>query len=243
MINLCTMLSFLSENYDWIIGLLSIAVSVIIAYHIHKLSKRLSTKENLTNIKLIKDQTKEIISEVYTIKGRRKKVIVINLKDIKKYPNGGSTAGSIKDATYGGVEVFLPEIRKIYITKHNKLTLKGKNNKLYREVQVVGIIPYKWIEYIEPHGDEYNSCALRIFCRFKKYNPYLHFSFHKNYFKLKGLKYLFKLNLYYFLPYSKFIYYTENPNYVEGNNYYWEQYHFFCDENELRKKPPSPRWE
>ena len=242
MINLCTLLGFLSENYDWIIGLLSIAVSVIIAYHIHNLSRKLSTKEKLTNIKIIKDQTKEIISEVYTTKGSRKRVIVINLKQIKKYPNGASTAGSIKDATYSGVEVFLPVIRKIYITKHGKLTLKSRNNKLYREVQVVGIIPYKWIEYIEPHGDEFNSCALRIFCRFKKYSPYIRLSFHKNYFKLKGLKYLFKLNLYYFSPYSKLVYYIENPNYVEGNNYYWEQYNFYCDEKELGKIkiPPSP---
>jgi len=239
-INLCTLLSFLSENYDWIIGLLSIAVSVIIAYHIHNLSRKLSTKEKLTNIKIVKDQTKEIISEVYTTKGRRKKVIVINLNQIKKYPNGGSNAGSIKDATYSGVEVFLSVKRKIYITKHNKLTLESRNNKLYSEVQVVGEIPYKWIEYIEPHGDEFNSCALRIFCRFKKYSPYIRLSLHENYFKLKGLKYLVKINLFSFSPYSKLVYYTENPNYVEGNNYYWEQYHFYCEEKELRKIKITP---
>lgn len=236
MTNFCTIWEFLSDNYDWIIGLVSIAVSVIIAYHIHLLSRKLSTKEKLTNIKLIKDQTKEIISEVYTTKGSRKKVIIIDIKQVKKYPNGGSTAGSIKDATYSGVEVFLPEIRKIYITKHNKLTLKERKNKLYSEVQLVGIIPYKWIEYIEPHGDEYNSCALRIFCRFKKYKPFVHFSYHKNFFKLKALRYLFNINLYYFSPYSKFVYYTKNPKYVEGHNYYWEEYHFFCDAKELRKR-------
>ena len=43
------------------------------------------------------------------------------------------------------------------------------------------------------------------------------------------------MNLFYFSPYSKLVYYTENSNYVEGKNYYWEQYHFYCDEKELRK--------
>ncbi|MBN2788068.1 MAG: hypothetical protein JXQ69_07085 [Paludibacteraceae bacterium] len=234
-IYLCTIWDFLSDNYDWIIGLLSIIISVIIAYHIYSLSKKLSTKEKLTNIKLLKNLTKEIISEVYTTKGSRKKVIIINLNQIEKYPNGCTTAGFIKDATYNGVEVFLPEIRKIYRTKHNKFTLKSRNNKFHCEVQVVGVIPYKWIEYIEPHGDEYNSCALRIFCRFKNYKPYVDFSFHKNLLKLRAIKYMFKINLYYFSPYINFVYYTKNQNYIEGENYYWEQYHFFCNEKELRK--------
>ncbi len=235
MINICIIWNILSDNYDWIIGLLSIIISAVIAYHIYSLSRRLSTKEKLTNIKLLKDLTKEIISEVYTTKGSRKKVIIINVNQIRKYPNGGTTAGSIKEATYNGVEVFVPEVRKIYITKHNKLTLKSRNNKLYCEVQVVGVIPYKWIEYIEPHGDEYNSCALRIFCRFKKYKPYAYLSCHKNFIRFRALRYLFNINLYHFLPYDNFVYYTKNQNYVEGQSYYWEQYHLFCNAKELRK--------
>lgn len=230
-----------NPNFDWVgccIELFGIIVSGFIAYHIYNLSKKISTKEELSNIKFLKDETKNIISEAYSSKYKRKKIIIIDVKQRDKYPDGGCIAGSIKDASYEGVEVFLPEIRKIYLNKHNRQTLKEKGNKFYCEVQVVGVIPYNWIEYIEPHGDEYNSCALRIFCRYKKYSPYIRFSFHKNFFKLKGLKYLFRINLRYFSPYSKLLYYRENSGYIEGKSHYWEQYLFFCEAKKLKDRKP-----
>lgn len=235
MVELCIKES-LFTNYNWIIGLI---IQGFIAYHIYVLSKKTSKKEELSNIKYLKEETKSIISEAYSSKGSRKKIIIIDVKQINKYPDTGYTAGSIKDANYEGVEVFLPEIHKIYLNKHDKLTLKERNNEFYCEVQVVGIIPYKWIEYIEPHGDEYNSCALRIFCKFKKHNPHIKLNFHKDYLKLKGLKYLFRINFCYSSPYNKFVYYKKNPNYIEGHNYYWEQYYNFCDEKELKYKKPE----
>ncbi len=230
MIQLSVMEEFF-KNYNWIIGLV---IQAFIGYHIFVLSKRTSKKTELSNTKFLKEEARNIISEAYSSESNRKKVIIIDVQNIKKYPDGASIAGSIKGTIYEGVEVYIPVTKKVYKTKHNKLTLKPKGNEFYCEVQLVGVIPYKWIEYIEPHGDEYNSCAGRIFCGFKSYQPYFSLKLHRHLFTKKGFKYILSMNLWYFSPFNEIIYYKENPKYNKATDYYWEEYHFFCKEKELK---------
>lgn len=229
MIKLCVIEKFF-KNYNWVIGLI---VQGFIAYHIFVLSKRTSKKTELSNTNHLKEEARKIISEAYSSESQRKKLLIIDVRNIKKYPDGGCIAGSIKNANYAGIEVHIPIIKKIYKTPNNKLTYKSKGNEFYCDVHLVGVVPYKWIDYIEPHGDEYNSCAGRIFCRFKFYRPYIRTNFQKRSLTLNGYKYLISMNLWYFSPYNEIIYYVKNSKYEKGVNYYWEEYHFFCKEKEL----------
>jgi hypothetical protein len=228
--NFCIIDEFF-KNYNWIIGLV---VQGFIGYHIFVLSKRTNKKTELSNTKFLKEEARNIISEAYSSESNRKKVIIIDVQNIKKYPDGASIAGSIKGINYEGVEVYIPVTKKVFKTKHNKLTLKSKGNEFYCDVQLVGVIPYKWIEYIEPHGDEYNSCAGRIFCRFKSYQPYFKLKLHRHLFTKEGYKYLLSFNFWYFSPYNEIIYYIKNPKYNKATDYYWEEYHLFCKELDIK---------
>lgn len=216
------------KNYNWIIGLL---VQGFIAYHILVISRRTSISAFIERKAELQNTAQKIIHEAYQLKTRRTAVSIINIKELSKYPNSGFFADSIKSTLYEGVEVFIWGGVKLYKNNKNEITRKSKGNTFFKEVHMTGIIPYKWIEKIEPSGDEYYTRA-RIYCRFKKYEPI--FKFKPANYNFKNFKNLFSIDLFYFGPYNVFNYYTLNPDYIEGKNHYWEEYDYLCSEKELK---------
>ena len=83
------------KSFGWIIGL---AVQGFIAYHIFVLSKRTNFRNKLESKKEFKEKVQKLVHEAYALKSRRTKVMIVNVNQINKYPNGGCFADSIKSA-------------------------------------------------------------------------------------------------------------------------------------------------
>ena len=89
-----------------------------------------------------------------------------------------------------GVE-FFSGVKELYKTPVGHLTLDKENNeRLNFNVFEVGVIPYEWIEYVDPRGDEF-SYRPQFFARFK--------GLHKT-------------------PYKYLTYYIESDTYHEGSD-------------------------
>lgn len=101
----------------------------------------------------------------------------------------------------------------------------------------MGIIPFSAIEEIGFVGNEYTSSA-QIYCHFKHYfRPKISFKriFRENKGKSKFVR-RFNFQLCQNIPYQKYNYYTLNKNYDESVDYYWDKFHYLCNENDFGKK-------
>lgn len=164
-------MEWIQANYGWI---LSLIVQSFIAYHIFFLSKRLSTKSKLEHREKLKEQAEKILRDIHS-KGLSPKVYLVNInRYFKDYPSNKEKRFSgyshiradIKATRFDGIEFFAEMPKEVYKKSDSRLTFKGeKKNKLFN-VYPVGIIPYEWIEYIDPEGDEYGYVPL-IYCHFK----------------------------------------------------------------------------
>ena len=195
-------LYWLSDNYQWTIGLI---LQVVIAYHVFYLSKRLSDKAKLEHKDKIKQKSEELKP------GRE--IYLVNIKRyFKDYPSNQEKLFSgyshikaeMKATRFDGIELFCG-IKEVYRKSDGVLTLNSEQENLTQEkfkVFEVGIIPYEWIKYIDLRGDEHGFVPL-FFC-------YFH-----------GRRY-WKMSLERFLPFGypfkEIVYYRENGVYREGED-------------------------
>jgi len=202
-------ISWLSENYGWVISLL---IQIFIAYHVFFLSKKLSNRARLEHKEKIKLKAEELLSEIH----RRKlnsKVYLVNVKRyFKDYPSnkekifeGYSHIGAeIKSTRFDGVQFFCG-IKEVYRKQDGGLTFSNKTETSAQEkfkVFEVGVVPYEWIEYIDLEGDEYAYVPL-FYCHYKG----------KVYWKRSWRRFLP-----FGYPYKEVIYYRESSVYHEGSD-------------------------
>jgi len=182
---------------DNLIGIIGIIVGSIIAYHVYFLSKTLDLKDKLSH----KDNVRKIVEPILQKinNGISSKCELINIeKYLTHYPNlksedkNGYTnfGGELKALRFDGVEFFCG-VKELYKTKDGKFTLhKDGNTKQESNVFEVGVIPYEWIEYVDPGGDEF-SYRPQFFAKFK--------GLHKT-------------------PYRYLTYYVESTTYHKGSD-------------------------
>lgn len=193
MIPLC--INWLLENA---VGILGIAINTFIAYHVYFLSRRINLKDKL----LHRDNLRQIVEKIlYKInKGIRRKVELVNIKKYSThYPHtneenkDGYTylAAELKALRFDGIEFFCG-VKEVYRKTNGKLSLNNEEGSTREKFNIfeVGVIPYEWIEYIDPRGDEFS------------YRPQFFTSF-------KGL---------YKSPYKYVVYYQESDIYQEGSD-------------------------
>lgn len=125
-------------NYQWLVSTL---LSVIIAYHVYYLSKRVTLKDKLEHKEIIKSKTDNLISKIVR-EGLRRKVLLVNINwYFKDYPSntekiGGYSviAGEIKATRYDGVEFFCDMPKSIYEREDGKITFLIRR-KILRNVE------------------------------------------------------------------------------------------------------------
>ena len=221
------------KDYNWIFSLI---VQIFIAYHILSLTVKSTKKSKLEHKNEIRNKINELIQEVYVKKCRNHGVMIIDLDNLKKYPNGGCIKAEVKATRYEGVEFFWGN-SNIFTEGNGKLTLKAGKNKLIFEAYEIGILPYEWIEDVQLNGDDFNSCA-QIYCHFKKYKPYLKINSSlfklKNIFKKRSWKYFITIRIFDYIPFNNIIYFKKNEKYQVGKSYYWEEFHELFKKNELK---------
>jgi len=157
---------------DNLIGIISILVGGFIAYHVYFLSKRLGLKDKLARKDEIRKQVEPILQKIR--QGISSKCELVNVKKyLTHYPHTNDEGrygytyfgGELKALRFDGVE-FFSGVRELYRTPKDKFSLnKEGNTKLDFNVFEVGVIPYEWIEYVDPRGDEFNYRP-QFFCQF-----------------------------------------------------------------------------
>jgi hypothetical protein len=180
-----------------LIGIVGILVGGFIAYHVYFLSKRLDLKDKLTHKDQIRKRVEPLLYEIR--KGISSKCELINVKKyLTHYPHTNDESrhgytyfgGELKALRFDGIEFFCG-VKELYKTPTNEFSLdKDGNERLSFNVFEVGVIPYEWIEYVDPRGDEF-SYRPQFFARFK--------GLHKT-------------------PYKYLNYYIESDTYNEGSD-------------------------
>ncbi len=182
---------------DNLIGIMSIFVGGFIAYHVYFMSKKLDLKDRLSHKDGIRKRVEPILHEIR--KGISSKCELINIKKyLTHYPHRNDEnrqgytyfGGELKALRFDGVE-FFSGVRELYKTPEDNFSLsKEGNERLHFNVFEVGIIPYEWIEYVDPRGDEF-SYRPQFFAQFK--------GLHKT-------------------PYKYLAYYIKSDTYREGDD-------------------------
>lgn len=210
-------IEWLKENYVWIIN---IAIQSFIAYHIFFLSRKISTRTKLRHKNKIKKQAEKILCEIYRKKLNSKIYLVNTRRYFKDYPSNkerrilgySHIRAEIKSTRFDGVEFFAEMPKNVYRKPNGQLSFNENTGKKEFIVYPVGIVPYEWIDYIDPEGDEYGYVPL-IHCFFKG----------KIYWKF------WRKLLFFGYPYKKIIFYKKSEFYEEKNDPYDMKYIYFSD--------------
>lgn len=204
--------------FENLLTIISIGVSIFIAYHIFFLSKRITFKDKLAHYKAVEKLVKEILGKIYDAK-QRNRVYIVDIDMYDKYPSNDSgryshIAGGLKDSAIDGVEIVLFETETVqHISGDKYRKAKDGTDRAYR----IGVIPYERIIDFKLDGDGANNSPL-IYCKFKP-----KWVINKNRpIKIAGIK-IPRLQKEWF-PFAKYRYYRKNPNYDSRKNYYWEIY-------------------
>lgn len=161
-----------------IVGILGIIVGGFIAYHVFFLSKKINLKEELNHRSKLKKDIEPLLNKIRN--GTSSRVELINVKKYRThYPDSNNLdtdgytyiGAELKALKFDGVEFFCG-IRDVYKNSDGKLTFQ-KENAVKQDFNVyeAGVIPYKWIEYIDIDGDEY-SYRPQFFVRFSGKDKY-----------------------------------------------------------------------
>ena len=179
------------ELSDWF-ALAGVVFSGFIAYHVFFLSRRLSFQDEMAHGAKVREQVAILMSDIR--KGYNSKIEFINIKRYKKdYPHNNEEnrqgytyqAAELKGYSYDGVE-FFNSVHDAYLDAEGKLTFKKTKKPAGFGVLEVGVVPYEWIVYIDPIGDD-TAYRPQFFTKFKgrigkrgKYRvPYKSFRFCK----------------------------------------------------------------
>lgn len=155
-----------------IIASVGVIVSGFIAYNIYFLSKRLTFKDEMTHGATVREKVDELLAEIK--RGSNRKIEFINVKRYKKdYPHNNEEnrhgytyqAAELKGYSYDGVE-FFNTIHDGYLDADGNLTLKKTKKSAGHGILEVGVVPYEWIVYIDPVGDD-TAYRPQFFAKFK----------------------------------------------------------------------------
>lgn len=156
---------------DWIAAI-GVLVSGFIAYHVFFLSKRLSFQDEMVHGSKVREQVNELLRDIR--KGYSSKIEFINVKRYKKdYPHNNEEnkhgytyqAAELKGYSYDGVE-FFNYLHEAHLDKAGNITLKKTKKPAGFNVYEVGVVPYEWIDYIDPAGDD-TAYRPQFFTQFK----------------------------------------------------------------------------
>jgi len=154
------------------IALAGVVFSGFIAYHVFFLSRRLSFQDEMTHGAKVREQVAVLMSDIR--KGYNSKIEFINVKRYKKdYPHNNDEnrhgytyqAAELKGYSYDGVE-FFNSVHDTYLDAEGKLTFKKTKKPAGFGVLEVGVVPYEWIVYIDPVGDD-TAYRPQFFTKFK----------------------------------------------------------------------------
>lgn len=172
------MISYILDN---LIGIIGIIVGSFIAYHVYFLSKKINLKDKLVHKENIQKAVEPLLLNIK--KGLSSKTELINTKKyIKYYPHNNKLnkngytylRAELKSIRFDGIEFFC-KVSELYKDVNGNFTLKNENESVIESKNVfeVGIIPYEWIEYVDPNGDEF-SYRPQFFTSFNgfKNSPY-----------------------------------------------------------------------
>lgn len=155
-----------------VIAIIGLIVSSFIAYNIYFLSKRLTFQDEMAHGAKVRKQVDGLLADIR--KGYNSKIEFINVKRYKNdYPHNNEEnrygytyqAAELKGYSYDGVE-FFNSVQGAYLDADDNVTLKKTKKKAKFNLLEVGVVPYEWIVYVDPIGDD-TAYRPQFFAKFK----------------------------------------------------------------------------
>lgn len=155
-------------NFSWVpLGSLVVSLfSLTFTVAIFLLGRRLSFRQQRERVRELRKKAWMVLSPMRA-EGLSSKIIVMNVARYQRGYDGSNSvtwrggmfsAGELIEISHGGVEVILAGRKSFYDTDNRRtLTVTDKPAQVVIEV---GHIPWKWIEDIEPDGDEFDGSAI-----------------------------------------------------------------------------------
>jgi hypothetical protein len=139
----------------------------------------------------IREKVDSLLQKIH--EGYNSKIEFINVNRYKKdYPHNNKKtrsgytyqAAELKGYSYDGVE-FFSDIKDGYLDGNGHLTLKKTEKLAGVNIYEVGVVPYEWIVYIDPLGDD-TAYRPQFFAKFKgmyntPYNKVRYYRLSENY--------------------------------------------------------------
>ena len=182
---IATITMWLEQNA---VGLLGIGVGGFIGYHVYYLSKRIDLRGKLEHKSYVSQQVEPLLAAM--ARGNARKIELVNARRYPKHYLGQNEqnrhgyaylGAELKALRFDGVEFFC-EIVGLYQEHDGHLTLTESPSatRLTSSAFVVGVVPYEWIEFVEPRGDEF-SYRPQFFTQFKglEKSPYKYLRYYK----------------------------------------------------------------
>lgn len=155
-------------DYSWVdlTSLLFSIASFGFTVAIFLLGRRLSFRQQRERVRELTDKAWEVLKPM-RLEGLNSDIIVMNAARYAKGYNGSNpitfrgnmySRAEFIEVVHDGVEVILGGTESYY-ADHGRRTLTRTEHKA-PNVVVCGHIPWKWIEDIQPEGDEYNGAAI-----------------------------------------------------------------------------------
>lgn len=141
-------------------------VSLSFTFAIFLIGRRLSFRQQRERVSELRTKAWTVLTPIRS-EGLNSKIIIMNVARYKRgYDGSNSTtwrggmysAAELIEIPHGGVEVILSGVASYYDADHRR-TL-ARTNTPGPTVIEVGHIPWKWIEDIEPDGDEFDGSAI-----------------------------------------------------------------------------------
>lgn len=172
------MLSWLIQN---VVGIAGIIVGGFIAYHVFFLSRRLGLTEKLAHRESIQKAMEPLLTWIQR-NGQARTVELLNTKKyIKYYPHNNEEnkdgytylKAELKGYRFDGVEFFSESPKAVYEKTDGiySLTKQTPDQEQSFVVYPVGLIPYEWIKFVEPRGDD-TAWRPQFFVDFKGHKKY-----------------------------------------------------------------------
>lgn len=141
-------------------------VSLSFTIAIFVIGRRLAFRQQRERIRELRGKAWSVLKPMRT-EGLNSKIIVMNVARYKRGYDGSNTitwrggmysAGELIEISHGGVEVILSGKASFYNSDRTRTLIKTETPAPH--VVEVGHIPWKWIEDIEPDGDEFDGSAI-----------------------------------------------------------------------------------
>lgn len=174
------------EVASLVVSVLALVAGTVVTIVVYQLSRRLDFRARLHTWDELHRVVRAFAADMHE-NGLNTDVLLLNADRYEKDYDGGNRLtrhGWIQlrseyiDVRHNGISL-LADVVPAWRDGAGRLVLK-KTNDPAGNVLRVGLVPFEWVEHIEPHGNEYkNAPLIYVHFRGRGRSPYASFTYHQ----------------------------------------------------------------